>query len=147
MIHLSNSLTLCCIGYGEPVPSNDGSRLFTIFFIIFGIFVIFAGIKDFIHNNLPVLRDFLFCKSFSQQVTEDLEIGDFYHYRKRLVLYTVLLSLWIIIGSIAVKENEEWTWIEALYFMIETSSVMFLFIHYFNVFNRLFFTRLLDTVI
>lgn len=69
-----------------------------------------------------VVRD-LFCRTLASQLAEDLEIGDIYHYRKRLIFYTVLLTVWIIIGSIIVRSNEKWTWIQAFYFIIETSSV------------------------
>jgi voltage-gated potassium channel len=114
--------TVSTVGYGFPAPTTDKSRLFTIFFILIGIFVIFAGINDFIYNNLSLLRNYL-CKSTSLQVSEDLAIGDLYFYRKQLIRYITLLCFLLIFAAIVLKYNEQWTWITAFYFVVETSSV------------------------
>jgi hypothetical protein len=120
-------VTLATVGYGHPAPSDDSSRLFTIFVIIIGIFFVFAGIKDFIHNNLSFLRDF-FCKRTSQQVAEDFQVYDVYHNRRRMYFYVALMVVLLIIGAITLKNTEDWTWIEAFYFAVETSAVsVFLF--------------------
>lgn len=115
--------TLSTIGYGYPAPSSEGSKLFTIFFILIGISVVFAGIQDFLYANLGVLRN-LFCKKYSsRQVAHDLESGDIYHHRKYLVRMIFGLALTVVLGAIVIKYNEDLTWTTAFYFIIETAAV------------------------
>lgn len=114
--------TLSTVGYGTPSPTDDYSRLFTIFFIIICIGIIFSGISDLIHNHITWLQT-VCCKSSSQQVAEDIVIGDIYHYRKQLVWYLMILLSWIMIGSVVLKYNEEWTWVTAIYYMVQTTTV------------------------
>jgi hypothetical protein len=115
--------TLSTTGYGYPAPSSDGSKLFTIFFILIGISVVFAGIHDFLYANLGVLRN-LFCKKYSsRQIAHDLESGDIYHHRKYLVRMIFGLALTVVLGAIVIKYNEDLTWTTAFYFIVETAAV------------------------
>eukprot|EP01039_Chlorochromonas_danica_P008141 gene8141-8981_t len=116
-------VTLSTVGYGQPAPSDDNSRLFTIFVIIIGIFVIIVGVNDIIHNNLTIVRNFL-CKNNKQAVAAGMEVGDIYHYRRQLFYNFFIFSLWIVIGAAVVKHNEDWSWTEGFYFIMETSSTV-----------------------
>lgn len=120
----SSSSSSSSIGYGQPAPSDDNSRLFTIFVIIIGIFVIIVGVNDIIHNNLAIVRNYL-CKNNKQAVAAGMEVGDIYHYRRQLFYNFFIFALWIIIGAAVVKHNEDWSWTEGFYFIMETSSVRF----------------------
>lgn len=115
--------TMSTVGYGSPAPSDDSSRLFTIFFIIIGIAVIFAGISDFVHTHLTYIRDYL-CKSTAKQVAEDISVGDLYYYRRLLMRYVCYIILLLLVGTIFLKYNEKWTWIMSLYFVTQTSSTV-----------------------
>ena len=114
--------TLSTVGYGNPAPTNDVSRLFTMIFILVGICFVFAGISDFFYDKMSAVRQTL-CRRTVDQVAEDITIGDFYYYRRRLTASFVLFILLIIIGALVLKYNEGWSWITAFYFVVETSSV------------------------
>lgn len=114
--------TLSTVGYGNPAPSSDSVRLFTIFFILVGIFILFAGIHDFIYNNLYLLRNYL-CKSTTKQVSEDLASGDIFQFRKQLLRCIGFIALMIVVSAIFIKFNEDISWISAFYFIVETTTV------------------------
>ncbi len=113
---------LFLIGYGNPHPSDDWSRLFTIFFIIVGVYVVFSGISDFFHSHIYWLRKYV-CSNDSDTIQEDIHNGDIFRYRRQLIIYCTCLLLWTIIGACVMKYNEDWSWIAAFYFVAETSSV------------------------
>jgi hypothetical protein len=115
--------TLSTIGYGYPAPSNDNSRLFTIFFILISILVVFAGVQDFLYTNIGILQKYL-CGNAKRQITEDLAIGDIYHYRKLLVRLVFGLAITVVLSAVVLKYNEDMTWTTAFYFIVETASTV-----------------------
>eukprot|EP01031_Cornospumella_fuschlensis_P030150 gene30150-36421_t len=116
-------VTISTVGYGTPHPSDDNSRLFTLFFIIIGVFFVIAGVNEVLHSRLKLLRDYL-CKSRKMQVAEDIEVGDIYRYRRQLWYLIIGIIACIFVGAIVMKFNEDWSWIEAFFFIIETSATV-----------------------
>ncbi len=47
-------MTLTTVGYGDLSPSSDISKLFTIFYVLTGIGLIFGFMNEFFHHQLKV---------------------------------------------------------------------------------------------
>lgn len=60
------------------------------------------------------------------QVAEDMEVGDIYRYRRQLWYLVIGIVVCLFVGAIVMKFNEDWSWIEAFFFIIETSAVSLL---------------------
>jgi hypothetical protein len=91
-------------------------------FILVGIYGLLSGIYDAVQSNLEWMRKYI-CTRSEEQVADDILLGDVYHYRKFLFVNLVTIVLWMIIGAIVIKSGEQLTWIEAFYFVVQTSSV------------------------
>ena len=63
------TVTLLTVGYGDVVPTNDGTRLFTIFMIIFGLIFILKILNDsassIVMYLLSKLVDFVYSKKIN----------------------------------------------------------------------------------
>eukprot|EP01038_Epipyxis_sp_PR26KG_P007294 gene7294-9937_t len=128
-------VTISTVGYGYEYPSDDLSRLFTIFFIFIGIFVIFSGINDIILHQISILR--------SRTAASNN------HFRDQLFYSVGILILVLFFGAIFLMLNEHWSFIEAFYFAMETSTTVGygdLDIKYQSTFIFLVFYILISTV-
>ena len=120
-------------GYGYNHPTDDYSRLFTIFFILVGVYVIFSGIYDVFHSNAVMIRRYL-CPRSEPQIMRGIALGDVFHFRRMLGFYLIAFFVWIVIGATILRSYENWTWITAFYFVVATSSVSaFIFVKDINV--------------
>ncbi len=52
-------VTISTVGYGDESPSDDNSRLFTIFYLLFGIYIIFNGIYFMVNRSVKRMRNAL----------------------------------------------------------------------------------------
>jgi len=115
--------TITTVGYGYPAPSDDQSRLFTIFFILIGIFVVFAGLNEFIFHNIAKIKLWFGIQprtAIEDHITaEDL-------YKNRILTFRVTFGfvLLVIVSAAILQTRENWTWIKAFYFMVETTSTV-----------------------
>lgn len=101
---------LTFVGFGFNVPTDDGSRIFTIFVILFGILYVLSCLLEMMHF---VLR-------FVQHRTA--------YTLKRLFLYSVaLVVIVLIIGAVAFSTLQKFSFPTALYFAVETSTVSWLY--------------------
>jgi len=50
--------SITTVGYGDKSPQNDGERMYTIFFLLFGLIVIFQIINDFATYLLEMFEDY-----------------------------------------------------------------------------------------
>ncbi|RYH28970.1 two pore domain potassium channel family protein [archaeon] len=112
-------VTITTVGYGYHTPSNDASRLFTIFYIIFGIIYVFAIVSEFVQGQLSKFSDIL-----QKRLVSTEEIGADYQNNRRLVVYNVVaIILTILLGGVVLMTLEDWTFIQGVYFALETSTV------------------------
>ena len=51
-INLNNGIIVTTVGYGDFSPTDDRSRIFTIFFVLVGLVFIFSIINDFAQSIL-----------------------------------------------------------------------------------------------
>lgn len=126
------------VGYGDVSPSTDAGRLFTVFFAIFGIFILgfflgllgervvemetqaYAAMREKARNELK--------KAFGMEIDEEAEkykpetaCGLICHLlRLELPLLAVLFGLGILYGT----QMEHWTVIESIYFSTITFSTV-----------------------
>lgn len=105
-------------GYGYHHPTDDTSRLFTIFYIFVGVYFVFVLVAEhlvqLLSNTLRLLKG-RFGKT---------DIATEYKYLNHLIhfnLGAILLTLFI--GAFCFMGLEGWTFIEAFYFAVETSTV------------------------
>lgn len=132
------TITFLTIGYGDVSPSTDAGRLFTVFFAIFGIFIlgIFLGdlgkrivdvetkaydtMKEKARNNIKAM--------FSMQIDEEAEKHEpktaaeliFRVIRVELPLLAIIFLVGILYGT----QVENWTIIESIYFSTITFSTV-----------------------
>jgi hypothetical protein len=71
-----------------------------------------------------LIREYIRKSPKSLVAEEDLEILEIYRFRKRLLFFIGWMVGWIIFGAIVIKYNEDWTWIQAFYWMVETSATV-----------------------
>ncbi len=111
--------TICSAGYGTPAPTTDGSRLYTIFLMFFGIFVIFASISNFIGNSIQKLNSYV-KKSMVKNLVEAENL-----FRLRLFLSISTIVSGLFFGALFFHYNEGWSFISSLHFAVETSTVSY----------------------
>ena len=107
------------LGFGYHHPTDDNSRLFTIFVMIFGIFVIFGGISTALTHRLA---DFKLKRRYgdlenSVQIYKDLQT------RLAINLFAILINLFA--AAIVFYSMENWSFTRALYFAVQTATVCF----------------------
>jgi magnesium-transporting ATPase (P-type) len=105
-------------GYGYHHPSDDNSRLFTIFAMIFGVSVIFTGFSTAMSHRLAAMTR-------SENIAGDFE--DVENVMRRLRRRVILNILAVIVCLFAVATffcwMEDWTFITAFYFAVQTATV------------------------
>lgn len=115
-------VTIATVGYGQDSPSDDYSRLFTIFYMLFGIYLIYNGLYSYGNKKLLGLK---YTKSkLETQINSDRTDPQI-----RVAITALALLLCIIVGVIFFVMNEDLTFVSALYFAVETTTVsQFLFV-------------------
>lgn len=70
-IYLS-AVTIGTVGYGDITPSNDSSKLFTIFYCFFGSFITASALG--MYNN--AIFKYMSYRNFEQELCTDLSLGN-----------------------------------------------------------------------
>ena len=52
-------VTVSTVGYGYKYPTSDRGRVFTIFLMLFGVFVVFATLQDFLMKRMTEIKNYL----------------------------------------------------------------------------------------
>jgi uncharacterized membrane protein YidH (DUF202 family) len=95
------------VGFGYNSPSDDGSRIFTIFVILFGILFVVSSLLKAMYYVLRYIQ---------QQTASTLE---------RLFVYSLLLVVTVLlVGAAVMYKTQKITFITALYFAVETSTTV-----------------------
>ncbi|RYY68458.1 two pore domain potassium channel family protein, partial [archaeon] len=114
-------VTVTTVGYGYHTPGDDNSRLFTIFYIIFGLCFVFAMVMGFLQNQISLLSNAL-AKNLMQTSAE--KIGADYQKNRRMVIYNLIaIALTVLFGGVVLMYMEDWSFIQGVYFALCTSSV------------------------
>lgn len=107
------TVTTTTVGYGDFKPSTDSTRLFTIFYAIFGIAFVLSAVIDLI--NYLIVRK-LQTKVLNALGVSNMESRAWF---KLIFSISCVLSM-IAIGTIFFFYNEQWTVSFALYWTIIT---------------------------
>lgn len=114
------TVSISTVGYGDFHPTNDRSRMFTIFTILVGLIFIFSIISD-LANFIISLAEEQAAKIKKQQ--EFVTIDPWKYWKKRSYTAGMVLLL-VFIGTMVMWLHEEWTFIQALYFTIVTVTTV-----------------------
>ncbi len=112
-------VTMCTVGYGYRHPTSDESRLFTIFYLIIGVYIVYFYIAK------EITKRFANALASSQILTEPDTVGKEYSYHRRMLAINILLlAMTVFFGALIIHGIEtDWTFIESLFFSVETTSV------------------------
>lgn len=114
------TVTLLTVGYGDLVPTNDGTRLFTVFMIIIGLIFILKILNDsassIVMFLLSRLVDYIYSKRSSVSLSQILET-------KMLIVF-VFIVLSIVFGIVFVALSTGSSFITSLYWTVQTISTV-----------------------
>ena len=113
-LYFSN-VTAATIGYGHLHPSTDPARVFTSFYIIYGLVSFFRVSNSFSSYVKSVLDSFLRNSAKDSTVVST-------HYRT--IIHTVAVIIVFSVGMIAYSSSEKWTANEAFYYVIVTMTTV-----------------------
>eukprot|EP01039_Chlorochromonas_danica_P008307 gene8307-9158_t len=103
--------------FGYNVPTTDGMRLFTVFYMVIGIYFVFSFISDFVNSNLNFAASLVKVKLKSQDLKAD------YQFNFRLMCLNMFaIVVTVMIGAVILCALEDWSFIAALYYAVETST-------------------------
>jgi hypothetical protein len=114
-------VTMATVGYGYRHPTSEGSRLFTIFYLIFGVYMIyFLLAKELSKMFVSVIY------AVRKRASNDVEaIGLGYAHQKRwigILISITVVSAFISAGILKSMESN-WSYIDCLYMVVQTIAV------------------------
>eukprot|EP00598_Pedospumella_elongata_P004003 CAMPEP_0184982700 /NCGR_PEP_ID=MMETSP1098-20130426/12127_1 /TAXON_ID=89044 /ORGANISM="Spumella elongata, Strain CCAP 955/1" /LENGTH=377 /DNA_ID=CAMNT_0027506441 /DNA_START=250 /DNA_END=1383 /DNA_ORIENTATION=+ len=107
------------VGYGYDIPSDDNSRMFTIFVMIFGIFGVYGAINSVVATRLAALNK---AQHKKQAHLDSAQIYKRHHRRLIINFFGILASLFGAAGLFALVED--WTFVRGLYFAVQTATTV-----------------------
>lgn len=118
------AVTITTVGYGYHTPSTDGTRFFTVFYMLFGIYFVYSFISDGMMPPLQTAGKAL-KKSSSASSSRSRDVGAAYLHNFRLMCFNVLaIVVCVMLGALVLKSMEDWSFISALYFAVQTSTTV-----------------------
>jgi hypothetical protein len=112
--------TISTVGYGYEHATTDPSRVFTIFYAILGVYVVYFYIGKEVSKSFGAAM-----KRF-KSVSLDEEGKIFDKQKKTATLLIIIMICYVLIsGGIFMAFEPEWTYIMGLYFAVQTTSVSF----------------------
>ena len=117
-------VTMSTVGYGYLSPSSDNCRIFTIFYMLFGVYFVFCTISTCLTERFDALIEY----AKKTIAIETDEIGHNLN-RNRLILLALIVAqiLVVIIGAVIFNYLQpQWSFISSIYFAVETSTVSLL---------------------
>ena len=122
------TVTVTTCGYGYFHPTTDHSKVFTIFYIFFGLIVILTIISGLVDGVLFSAQDGLirsihnFFSRCRHQGETQLSASSMRIYRVEFSFVAVLAML--LIGTLFFSSNEDWTTIDAAYWTVCTMTTV-----------------------
>lgn len=112
-------VTCTSVGYYDH-PTNDDSRLFTIFYAIIGVYIVFFYVSKEISKSFSAGLRYL--RNLPSAHNEHDTIVD---KQKKIVLFFIgIMIIFILIsGGIFVALEPDWSYIEGVYFAVQTTTV------------------------
>lgn len=116
------------VGYGNIHPTNESSRVYTIFLMIFGAFVVYAGLIAYLNSGIVRMNIFL-----AKSVTSRLKRTEVL-FQRRLALSILWVFACAIIGALVLQALENLSFITALYFSVQTMMVRTVLLQYIAIY-------------
>jgi len=114
------TVSLLTVGYGDVVPSYDGTRLFTVFMIIFGLLFVLKTLNDSASSIVTFLLSALVRvvhgNSANTPVGTILEL--------KLVFVFVIILVYVVLGIIFIIVAQNRSFISSLYWTVQTMSTV-----------------------
>jgi hypothetical protein len=110
-------VTVNTVGYGNLHPTSSASRVFTIFLMVLGVIVVFAWVSDYIREGIMRMNKFL-----ARRLTGQLKRADVL-FQRRAMLSVFWVVLCALLGALVFQGLEGWTYITAVYFVVQTMMV------------------------
>lgn len=111
-------VTISTVGYGYHHPTTDESRIFTIFYIIVGIYFVFFTISNAITANFEAVKKYVEERAMSDSIGANIN-------RHKYTFVCTVVSIFVctfVAGGIF-QNLEDWSFVEGIYFAVETSTV------------------------
>lgn len=111
-------------GYGHFVPTTDPARIFTVFYVLFGIGFVLTAALDFSKYAIVKFQDRLLIKLHTSENIIFKEMN-------KVGLCVLFLSIAILMGTCFFAVNENWSAAKAFYWtmMTMTVSLMYIFMY------------------
>ena len=111
-------ILLMFLGYGYHHPTDDNSRLFTMFFLIFGVYFIFVNMSTAISAHIR--RAAKVVENYNSMDLLGIQMSK----NKTLMFWNIVcIIITLLVGAGIVMSLEDWTFIQSLYFALQTSTV------------------------
>lgn len=111
------TVTITTIGYGDVTPTTDGSKVFTIFAIIIGIFVITGYIADVVGTAIKDVFNECLKIIYPKSADDDDGLEGPSHYIAKVVIISCLLLLIIFIAVMFLMFEAEKSFVDSLYWV------------------------------
>jgi len=129
------TVTITTVGFGDFHPSTDNSRVFTIFTILFGLTFVFTIINGAFTALLISTQEAILERIGEAKKSDDddeknnkkiahmVEEMTKRHRLKSVVSIVGMLAI-IFLGAAFFNQNEDWTFVQAVYFCVVTTTTV-----------------------
>jgi len=119
------NVTIFTVGYGDFYPTNDHSKIFTVFVILFGLAFVFKIVEQFANFIIETAEEQARALLNDSSTTEETLLNqDPYKYVKKRLYAVFSILVVVLVGSIFYWCSEDWSFLTALYFCIVTTTTV-----------------------
>ncbi len=111
------TVTITTIGYGDVTPTSEESRVFTIFVILIGIFIITGYIADVVGNLIKDVFNWCLSMIYPKSSKDDCMEGPS-HWKEKIFIISFLLLSIIFIGTVFLEARAHQSFVDSLYWSI-----------------------------
>lgn len=111
-------VTISTVGYGYQYPTTDNARIFTMFYIIVGVYFIFFSVSNAIAAHFEAVKAYVEERVATGNIGQNINR---HKYAFGCILVSIFLCLFV--GGAIFQTLEGWSFVEGLYFAVETSTV------------------------
>ena len=116
------TVTLTTTGYGYFHPQSDPSKLFTIFYILFGLPIIFSMFNGMMVQILMGAQEGLISSFLRLFGIYDTSKVNMRIYRLNTSLFAI--GLMLLIGILFYASNEQWSYLDSAYWVVCTMTTV-----------------------
>eukprot|EP00597_Dinobryon_sp_UTEXLB2267_P005257 CAMPEP_0170079336 /NCGR_PEP_ID=MMETSP0019_2-20121128/15742_1 /TAXON_ID=98059 /ORGANISM="Dinobryon sp., Strain UTEXLB2267" /LENGTH=348 /DNA_ID=CAMNT_0010292741 /DNA_START=198 /DNA_END=1244 /DNA_ORIENTATION=+ len=114
------TVSLLTVGYGDVVPSYDGTRLFTVFMIVFGLLFVLKTLNDSASSIVTFLLSSIVRMVHGNG--ENTPAGTILELK--LVAVFVIILVYVVLGIVFIIVAKNRSFISSLYWTVQTMSTV-----------------------